>query len=196
MSMRNRSAEAAAVAGPERAVDMEPRVSLSLLIWVVLAILSGLLIFTGLGMFQARGELEKTNAALRQVESRANETDLLLKHALAQKEQALADKRQVIKELSAQGNRLAEFSQGEEKAKSALAVAFTGTEAAQKRIAAMTREVADLKKNLAAARKGQSQLKAEFSALKADLAATRAQLANTQAELQRARIAAEPYRAP
>ncbi|GBE43435.1 hypothetical protein BMS3Bbin10_01512 [bacterium BMS3Bbin10] len=196
MVVRNRPGETPAMAGPDRAMDLEPRVSVSLLIWAVLAILSGLAIFAGAGMFQARSALDKTSAALARAEGKAKETDLLLKHALDQKEQALADKRQVIKELSAQGNRLAEFSQGEEKAKSALAVAFTGTEAAQKRIAALTREVADLKKNLAAARGGRSKLTAEISALKTDLAAARAELEMTRAELQRSRAAAEPYRAP
>ena len=196
MSKRNRPGDAPAMAGPGQAIVVEPRVSVSLLIWAVLAILSGLAIFAGAGMFQARSALDKTSAALARAEGKAKETDLLLKHALAQKEQALADKRQVIKELSAQGNRLAEFSQGEEKAKSALAVAFTGTEAAQKRIAALTREVADLKKSLTAARKGRSDLSAEISALKTDLEILRAELENTQGELQRAKAAAEPYRAP
>lgn len=184
------------MARPEQVVEVEPRVSLSLLIWVILAILSGLLIITGFGMFQARGALEKTSAALMRAEGKAKETELALKHALDQKKQALADKRQVILELSKQGNRLAEFSQGAEKAKSALAVAFTGSEAAEKRIAELTREVADLKKSLAAARGGRNKLKAEISALKTDLGILRMQLDNTEAELQRSRAAAEPYRAP
>ena len=181
--------------GRGKALDAEPRVSLSLLIWVILAILSALAIFAGLGLFQARSQLAKTSAALVKAESRAKEADLLLKHALDQKELALADKRQMIKELSAQGNRLAKFSQGEEKAKSALAVAFTGTEAAQKRIAALKREVADLKKSLAAARGGRNKLNTEISALKTSLGILRTQLENTQGELQRAKAAAEPYRA-
>lgn len=183
------------MAGRGQAMDAESRVSVSLRIWAALAILTALLIYTGIGMFQARGELEKTNAALRQAEGKAKEIDLVLKHTLDQKEQALADKQLLMKELSAQGNRLAEFSQGEEKAKSALAVAFTSMEAADKRIAALTREVADLKKSLAAARKGRSKLKAEVSVLKTDLGAMRTELENTQTELQQSRAAAEPYRA-
>lgn len=196
MRTRNRSAGAPGLAGSGQAMDGQARVSISLRIWIALAAMSSLLIYTGSQMFQARGELEKTNAALRQAQSKANEAELVLKHALDQKEQALADKTQIMKELSAQGNRLAEFSQGEEEAKSALAIANSGSEAAQKQISALMRNVADLQKSLAVSRTGRSKLKTDVDALKTGLRVLRTQLENAEAELQGARAAAQPYRAP
>lgn len=170
--------------------------ALSKRIWVILTVLAGLLIYTGIGMISARSQLDGVTSALSQAETRVKETEVKLTDALADKEQALADKQEILREISAQGQRIAESSQGEEKARAALAAVSYSAETAEKNIAARDREIADLKARLARVRKENgalSKLKAQVATLKAELRLARATQENTLAELERLRAAAEPY---
>ncbi len=166
-----------------QAVDPQTRVvGVSRRIWVALVLLGALLVYTGFGMFMARGELDEWRAS-------AKEAELKLEAAIAAQTQAQADKEQVIKELAEQGKRLAEFSRGEEQAKS-------GAEEATKRVAELEAQLAKVQKQARSARRAQGQvrkLKEEVLALQTALDGTRAELEATQVELEKARAAAEPY---
>lgn len=193
MSMRNRPATAAGMPGAGKrrgqGVDEVSRVALSKRIWAVLGVLTLLLIITGTGLFLARGELADVRWALLQAESRAKDSKLRLKDALN-------DKQLVIKELSAQGNRLAEFSRGEEKAKSALASISTSAETSEKRLANLKARLAKAQRQLRAERQKNaalSTIKAEAVLLTRELDETRATLEQTRVEMERFRALAEPY---
>ncbi|MHA1164901.1 MAG: hypothetical protein ACTSP0_04875 [Alphaproteobacteria bacterium] len=200
MSMRKKSAGGSAIPERERGIDEVSQAALSKRIWVILTVLAGLLIYTGIGMITAQGQLDGVTSALQRAETRAKETGLKLIDALADKEQALADKQEILREISAQGQRIAESTQGEEKARAALAAVSSGAETAEKNIAARDREIADLKARLARSRTAlrkadgaRSKLMAEVAALKAELRFARTTQENTLAELERLRAAAEPY---
>lgn len=151
-------------------------VGVSRRIWIALAALIFVIGFTGFGMMRANNELDEARAALREARSQAKENSLALKHALAEKEQALADKQHLVKELAAQGNRLAEFSRGEEKAKSKLELSAEQAD----------RQLADLKARLA-------QAERNVTALTAELEMARDEMENARAEMERLRAALEPY---
>ena len=172
------------------AVHQETRVvGVSRRIWAALAVLVILLIYTGTSMIGARSDLETVRAAMQQAQAKARENALALENALELKEQALADKRQLVKELAAQGNRLAEFSRQEEKAKSALAHVSSGAEEAEQRIS-------NLQARLAEARGARATLEEEVAALQTALDGTRAELEKARAELKRLRSEAAPYSQP
>jgi chromosome segregation ATPase len=140
-------------------------------------------------MFMAWGELESVRSALRQAETRVNEAELRLKDALD-------DKQQVIREISAQGNRIAESALGEEKARSALTAVSSDAKAVEKRLGALKARLAKSQKQLRALRKENAALstvKAELAVLTGELDETRAMLEQTQAEMERYRALAEPY---
>lgn len=170
-------------AKPNAARDEAYRAKISLRVWIALAALVGLLLVTAGGLLQARSQLGQVRAALLQAETRAEDAELTAKNALA-------DKQQVIKELAAQGHRIAESSLGEEKARSALADATERAEAAEKRAEALAGEVKSLKARLATGGGGDA-LRGEVAALKAELGDARAQLVSMQLELDRLR--AQPY---
>lgn len=193
MSMRNRPATVAGMPGAGKrrgqGIDEVSRVALSKRIWAVLGVLTLLLIITGTGLFLARGELADVRWALLQAESRAKESELRLKDARD-------DKQQVFKELSAQGNRLAEFSRSEEKAKSALASISTSTETSEKRLADLKARLAKAQRQLRAERQKNdalSTIKAEAVLLTRELDETRATLEQTRMDMERFRALAEPY---
>jgi predicted RNase H-like nuclease (RuvC/YqgF family) len=143
-----------------------------------------LLTFTGVTLIMTRSEVGDVKAALQRAESQVKETDLRL-------QDALNDKQQVIKELGAQGNRLAEFSRDEEKARSALTAVSTGAEATQKSLAKLRAQLRALRKENAELR----TLKAEMVLLTGELDETRLRLEQAEAKLQQLRAAAEPYSA-
>ncbi len=170
------------------------RASLSKRVWAGLAVLTGLLIFAGVGLIQARGELASAMTALRQTQAKAGETEVLLKSALA-------DKQDIMKELAVQGTLIAQSSRDEEKARSELAALSSGAETADKRAVALAAEVADLKARVAQAAKAKAvaesalgKIRSEVTTLRAALAGTRVRLENSQAEVNRLRAKAEPYR--
>lgn len=175
---------------PGQDVDSGTRViGVSRRIWIAFVVLIALLGYTGVSMFMARSEL-------RELRSYARVTKLKLEHVRAEKDQALADKQQIIKELSEQGNRLAEFSRGEEQAKSALAAASSGAEEAEKLLSDLKARLTKAEKLARSASGAQAELKKlkeEVLALQTALDGTRAELEATQAELEKARAAAEPY---
>ena len=169
-------------------VDPRTRVvGVSRRIWVAFVLLGGLLVYTGFGMFTSRSEL-------RELQTRATEAELKLEAAVAANKQAQADKEQVIKELAEQGKRLAEFSRGEEQAKSALAAASSGAEEAEKELAKLKAQLSKAQKQARSGRRAQAQLKKlkeEVLALQTALDGTRAELEAVQFELEKVR--AEPY---
>lgn len=190
MSIKRRAARtASAMPKTGREMGEVSRVAVSKRIWAVLGILTILLIITGAGMFMAWGELESFRSALRQAETRVNEAELRLKDALD-------DKQQVIREISAQGNRIAESALGEEKARSALTAVSSDAKAAEKRLGALKARLAKSQRQLRALRKENAALstvKAELAVLTGELDETRAMLEQTQAEMERYRALAEPY---
>jgi len=194
--MRAKSTRSPAPPETGRGTNEDTRAALSKRIWVILSVLTGLLIYTGIGMVTARGQLDDVTSALQQAEARAKETGLKLTDALADKDQALADKQEILKEISAQGQRIAASSQAEEKARAALATASFGAQTAEKNIAARDREIADLKTRLSQARTASrkaASLKAEVKTLKEALREARSVQDNTMAEVERLRAVAEPY---
>ena len=177
--------------GIGQGIDDVSRVAISNRIWVALGVLAMLFIFAGVGLFMARGELAGVKSALRQAEGRAKESELRLKDALD-------DKQQVIRELAAQGNRLAEFSREEEKARSALTAVSSDAEATQKLLADLKSRIAKSQRQVQALRKENAELatvKAEMAVLKGELNKARARLEQAETELQRLQSDAEPYRA-
>jgi len=195
MSIRQRPATTSGIPGPGKrrgqGIDEVSRVALSKRIWAVLGGLTFLLIITGAGMFMAWGELESLRSALRQAETRVNEAELRLKDALV-------DKQQVIREISAQGNRIAESALGEEKARTALSAVSSDAKAAEKRLGALKARLAKSQKQIRALRKENAALstvKAELAVLTGELDETRARLEQTRAEMERFRALAEPYSA-
>ncbi len=200
MSMRKKSTRGPAMPETGRGMDEGARAVVSKWIWAVLAVLAGLQIYAGIGMYTARGQVESITAALQRAENRVKITGIKLSDALADKEQALADKQEILSEISAQGQRIAESSQGEEKARAALAAVSYGAETAEKTIAAQNSELADLKTRLARAHSAMrkadgnaKRLKTQITALKSQLDDARAKQENTVGELERLRAAAEPY---
>ena len=188
MSSSKTTADASTGAKPDAASDEAYRAKVSFRIWTVLAAMAGLLLLAGGGLLQARSELGEVRAALQQAEARAEDAELTA-------ENALADKQQVIKELAAQGDRIAQSSVGEEKARTALAAVTERAEKAEKRAKALAAEVKTLKGRLAKAR-GADALRGEVASLKAELGDARAQLVSMQLELDRLRAQAQPYPAP
>jgi cell shape-determining protein MreC len=187
--MRVKSTRSPAPPETGRGTNEDTRAALSKRIWVILSVLTGLLIYTGIGMVTARGQLDDVTSALQQAEARAKETGLKLTDALA-------DKQEILKEISAQGQRIAASSQAEEKARAALATASFGAQTAEKNIAARNREIADLKTRLSQARTASrkaASLKAEVKTLKEALREARSVQDNTMAEVERLRAVAEPY---
>lgn len=197
MSMKTRPTTSSEIPGAGQGIgqgrdvgmDEVSRVAISTRIWAAFGVLTLLLVVTGVGLFMTRGELAGVSSALRQAESRAKESAMRLNDALE-------DKQQVIKELSAQGNRLAEFSRGEEKAISALTAVSTGAEATQKRLGELKARLAKSQRQVRALRRENAALgtvKAELVVLTGELEETRARLEQTRAEMERYRALAEPY---
>lgn len=200
MAVKNKPTQSSRMRGarpasnPERntEVDEVTRVAVSTRIWSLLLVLFLLLAVTAVSLFMSRDELVNLRSSLQQAESKARESDLRLKDALD-------DKQQVIKELAAQGNRLAEFSRGEEKAKSALTAASTGAEENEKAVVGLKARLAKTRKQLRVLRKENaalSTIKAEMSVLTSELDEMRTKLEQSEAEVSRLRVLAEPYSAP
>ena len=112
----------------------------------------------------------------------------------------MADKQEILREISAQGQRIAESTQGEEKARAALAAVSTGAQTAEKNIAARDREIADLKKRLTRTRNklrkaegALNNLKTENATVKTELRYMRTTQESAVAELERLKAEAEPY---
>lgn len=191
MSRRRKSAGISAAAEPDQANVEHYRVAVSARIWIVLAVLAGLLVASGTGLFISRAKLAKARANLAQAQLKIRESDLMLKNALA-------DKELVMKELASQGSIIAQSSRGEEQARAKLAAISSDAESAEKRIAALTAEVKALKARLAKTRKAAGsvrQLKEDVTALTLELEQTRGALEQTRSELDRLRATTEPYRA-
>lgn len=161
---------------------LEPEVrvvGISRRIWAILAIMGLLAVAFAFAYFRTQGALDSARAALKEAQEKVKVTEIALDLANDAKEQAIADREQLVKELAAQGDKLAEFSRGEEQAKSEAVQASSGVEAAQRRIAS-------LRSKLKAAEKANTALKAELEVLRAELEQARADV-----ELWRER--AEPY---
>ncbi len=191
MSMKSRPATASAQHGAGHGLDEVSRVAISYRVWAALGVLTLLLGITSVGLLMARSELGGVKTALQQAETSAKESQLRLRDALD-------DKQQVIKELSAQGNRLAEFSRDEEKARSALTVVSTGAEATQKHVADLKARLAKSRAQVRALRKENASLgtvKAEMAVLTGELDEMRTRLEQSEAKLNQLRSAAEPYSA-
>ena len=200
MSLRKKTDQSSAMPEAGQGIDDDSQAALSKRIWVLLIVMAGLLIYASYGMITARGQLEGVTSALQKSQTRAKENELKLRDALAGKEQALADKQEILKEISAQGQRIAQSTQGEEKARAALAAVSTGAETAEKNIAARDREIADLKARLKRTRNAMRKiegslikLKTEIATLKTELKFARTTQESALAELERLRVAAEPY---
>jgi chromosome segregation ATPase len=189
---RMRGARPAGFPGRKAEVDEVTRVAVSTRIWSLLLVLFLLLAVTAVSLFMSRDELANLRSSLQQAESKARESSLRLKDALD-------GKQQVIKELAAQGSRLAEFSRGEEKAKSALTAASSGVEANEKALAGLKASLAKTRKQIRALRKENAALstvKAEMAVLTSELDEMRSKLEQSEAEVSRLRVLAEPYSAP
>lgn len=200
MSMRKKTARGPAMPETGRGIDAESQASLSKRIWVIFAVLAGLLLYAGYGMISAQSQLEGVTSALTESQSRIKQAELKLSHALADKDQALADKQEILREISAQGQRIADSSQGEENARAALAAVSSGAETAEKNITARNHEITDLKKRLERAENAKrkadgsvKRLSAQVMSLKSQLGDERAIQEDILGELARLRAAAEPY---
>jgi len=154
-------------------------VGISRRIWAILAIMSLLVVGLAFAYFRAQGALDTSRTTLNQAIEQAKLVEIALKHETEAKEQAIADREQLVKELSSQGDKLAEFSRGEEQAKTQAEQASTGVEAAEKRI--MT-----LRVKLKAAGK-------EITALTSELEVMRGELDRARADVEIWRSKAEPY---
>lgn len=148
-------------------------------IWTAFAVLIVALTAISFFMLRGQGEIDALRAALQEARSQAKEQALALEHALA-------DKKDLMKELSAQGERIAEFSRGEEKARSALEHASSGAEEVEKRLE-------KLRARLAKTEAERKRLKEEVAALQTALDGTRAELEKTIIELERLRAVTTPY---
>lgn len=167
-------------AGEGLMVEPEVRVvGVSRRIWSILVVLLLLVVGLAFVYFRAHTELDRSRIALDQALEQAKLAEIALKHETDAKEQAIADREQLVKELSAQGDKLVEFSRGEEQAKSQAVQASTGVQAAEKRIST-------LKAKLKSAEKQITGLTAELEVLRTELDQARADV-----EIWRAR--AEPY---
>src|SRR5680860_814963 len=112
-----------AMIGPEVRV-----IGVSRRIWIILGVMALLVVGLALAYFRAQGALDTTSETLKTAIESAKMAEIALKHETEAKEQAIADREQLVKELSAQGDRLAEFSRGEEQAKTKANQASTGVE--------------------------------------------------------------------
>lgn len=170
-------------------MDDSYRVSVSMRVWLALGVLVALLIYTSISMFLARSELNEAKASLAAAEAKVKENDLMLKNALA-------DKEQVMKELAVQGSLIAQSSRGEEKARSELATLTESAEEAQQRAAALAKQVKSLKAQLATARKRNAAvagIREDSENMKTAIADLRARLQSALTEIERLRPLAEPY---
>ena len=176
MNMKTKLTEASAIPEPGQGVgegaNEVPRVAISVRVWAVLGILTILLVGTGVGLIKDRGKIKDLKSALQQTQFRVEEADVRIKNALA-------DKNLMIKELSAQGDRLTEFSLSEEQARSELTSVSTGVETSEKRLAKSQRRLRALRRKNAV--------------LTRVLNETRAKQKKTQTEMERYRALAEPY---
>lgn len=161
-------------------IEPEVRVvGVSRRIWVVLAVMALLVVALAFAYFRAQGALDRARLALNQSLEQSKLVEISLKLETQAKEQAIADREQLVKELSAQGDKLAEFSRGEEQAKSKAVQASTGVQAAEKRIST-------LKSKLKSAEK-------EITVLTAELEVLRTELDRARADVEIWRSRAEPY---
>ena len=183
MNTKTKLTESSAIPDPGQGVgegvNEVSRVAISTRVWAVLGILTILLVSTGVGLIKARGKIKDLRSALQQAQFKAEEAEVQIKNALA-------DKNLMIKELSAQGNRLTEFSLSEEQARSELTSVSTGVETSEKRLA-------DLKSRLAKSQRRLRALRRKNAALARVLNETRAKQKKTQTEMERYRALAEPY---
>jgi uncharacterized coiled-coil protein SlyX len=157
-------------------------VGVSKRIWFLFAVLVLMLAGTGFLYFRAQGALDATRAALGEARAKTKELEIVLSHAVEAKEQATADKELLVKELRVQGSELAEYSRGEEKARSEAAQASTGIEAAEKRSSSLEAKLAEAEKDI--------------TALTAELEVTRAELKQAREQLEHLRATSAPYATP
>lgn len=155
-------------------------------IWAAFAVLVVALVVTSFFLLRGQGEVAALREALREARSEAKEKSLALEHALA-------DKKDLMKELSTQTERLAEYSRGEEKARSQLEQVSTGAEKAEKQIEKLRARLAKTEKALASEREERKRLEEEVLALQTALDGTRAELETAKAELERLRTTTTPY---
>lgn len=200
MSLSKKTDQSSAMPEAGQGLDENSRAALSKRIWAILIVMIGLLIFTGISMITAKSQLEGITSALQHAQTKAKDSELKLMDALADKEQAMADKQEILREISAQGQRIAESTQGEEKAKAALAVVSSGAQTAEKNIAVRDREIADLKGRLTRThnklRKAEgalNNLRTEIATVKTELRFMRTTQESAVAELERLKAEAEPY---
>jgi len=183
MNMKTKLTETSAIPEPGQGVgegvNKVSRVAISTRVWAVLGILTILLVATGVGLIKARGKIKNLKSALQLAQFRVEETDVQIKNALA-------DKNLMIKELSAQGDRLTEFSLSEEQARSELTSVTTGVETSEMRLT-------DLKSRLAKSQRRLRALRRKNAVLTRVLNETRARQKKTQTEMERYRALAEPY---
>jgi len=200
MSLRKKNHQTSAMPETEQRLDEDGQAVLSKRIWAILIVMTGLLVFTGISMITAKGRLEGITSALQRAQTKAKDSEMKLIDALADKEQAMADKQEILREVSAQGQRIAESTQGEEKARAALAAVSTGAQTAEKNIAARDREIADLKQRLIRTRNklrksegALNNLRTEIATVKTELRFLRTTQESAMAELKRLKAEAEPY---
>lgn len=183
MNTKTKLTETSAMQEPGEGVGEEinkvSRVAISTRVWAVLGILTILLVATGVGLIKVRGKNRDLRSALQQAQFKVEEAEVQI-------ENALADKNLMIKELSAQGDRLTEFSLSEEQARSELTSVTTGVETSEKRLA-------ELKSRLAKSQRRLRALRRKNAVLTRILNETRARQKKTQTEMERYRALAEPY---
>lgn len=118
------------------------RASISKRIWAAFAVLTALLGFAGVAAVQAHSELANTRLALREAETTAGESGVLLKSALR-------DKKDLMKEFAAQGTLIAQSARAEELTRSKLVAVASGKETEKERAAKLAAEVETLRERLA-----------------------------------------------
>lgn len=151
-------------------------------IWALLTVLALVACGVAFAFFRAQGALDAARTALSQAQAEIAELRLSLKHATDAREDAMADKELLVKELAAQGEKLAEFSRGEEQAKSQAERASSGVQSARE-------EINTLKSRL-------EQAQQNITALTAELEITRTELQGALEEIARLQREAAPYTDP
>lgn len=157
-------------------------VGVSRRIWALFGVLVLLACGVAFAFFRAQGALDSSRDALKQARDELAELRVTLKHANEAKENAMADKELLVKELSAQGDKLAEFSRGEEQAKTEAERASSGVKSAKQQVKTLTARL--------------EQAQRDVTALQAELEVTRTELRQALDQIARLKREAAPYTDP
>lgn len=157
-------------------------VGVSRRIWVLFGVLVLLASGVAFAFFRSQGALDSTSTALRQARNELAELRISLKHANEATENAMADKELLVKELAAQGEKLAEISLGEEQAKTEAERASSGVKSARQQVKALSSRL--------------EQAQRDVTALQAELEVTRTELRQALEEIVRLKREAAPYTDP